>query len=64
MADKSTTEVKSAWAAVWVILIGLGMAGGGAYLVYKYRLRVCKQLLPYLGFPRQSYKYKPMECQC
>ncbi|KAJ4716155.1 Vacuolar-sorting receptor 1 [Melia azedarach] len=37
--NKSTTEVKSAWAAVWVILIGLGMAGGGAYLVYKYRLR-------------------------
>lgn len=33
--------MKSAWAAVWVILIGLAMAGGGAYLVYKYRLRVC-----------------------
>lgn len=30
----------SAWAAVWVILIGLAMASGGAYLVYKYRLRV------------------------
>ncbi|XP_050363891.1 vacuolar-sorting receptor 3-like [Argentina anserina] len=29
----------SAWAAVWVILIGLAMASGGAYLVYKYRLR-------------------------
>ncbi|MBA0843075.1 hypothetical protein Goarm_000293, partial [Gossypium armourianum] len=36
---KSGTEVKSAWAAVWVILIGLAMASGGAYLVYKYRLR-------------------------
>ncbi|KAK4491149.1 hypothetical protein RD792_001873 [Penstemon davidsonii] len=36
---KRSSEVKSAWAAVWVILIGLGLAGGGAYLVYKYRLR-------------------------
>ena len=40
IAGKSGTEVKSAWAAVWVILIGLAMAGGGAYIVYKYRLRV------------------------
>ncbi|KAE8691518.1 Vacuolar-sorting receptor 1 [Hibiscus syriacus] len=37
--SKTGTEVRSAWAAVWVILIGLGMADGGAYLVYKYRLR-------------------------
>ncbi|KAG8502030.1 hypothetical protein CXB51_000208 [Gossypium anomalum] len=37
--SKSGTEVRSAWAAMWVILIGLAMAGGGAYLVYKYRLR-------------------------
>lgn len=37
--SKTATEVRSAWAAVWVILIGLAMAGGGAYLVYKYRLR-------------------------
>ncbi|KAL3814311.1 hypothetical protein ACJIZ3_015579 [Penstemon smallii] len=37
--SKRSTEVKSAWAAVWIILIGLAMAGGGAYLVYKYRLR-------------------------
>ncbi|KAK2974482.1 hypothetical protein RJ640_018647 [Escallonia rubra] len=37
--SKRSTEVKSAWAAVWVIAIGLAMAGGGAYLVYKYRLR-------------------------
>ncbi|CAK9180848.1 unnamed protein product [Ilex paraguariensis] len=37
--SKRATEVKSAWAAVWVILIGLGMAAGGAYLVYRYRLR-------------------------
>ncbi|WMV12782.1 hypothetical protein MTR67_006167 [Solanum verrucosum] len=36
---KRAREVKSAWAAVWAILIGLAMAGGGAYLVYKYRLR-------------------------
>ncbi|RVW26768.1 Vacuolar-sorting receptor 4 [Vitis vinifera] len=38
--SKRATEVKSAWAAVWVILIGLAMAGTGAYLVYKYRIRV------------------------
>ncbi|KAJ6986327.1 vacuolar-sorting receptor 3 [Populus alba x Populus x berolinensis] len=37
---KSGTEVRSAWAAVWVILLGLVMAGGGGYLIYKYRLRV------------------------
>ncbi|GMJ09798.1 vaculolar sorting receptor 3, VACUOLAR SORTING RECEPTOR 3, binding protein of 80 kDa 2;2 [Hibiscus trionum] len=37
--SKTRTEVRSAWAAMWVILIGLAMAGGGAYLVYKYRLR-------------------------
>ncbi|KAL0454310.1 UNVERIFIED_CONTAM: Vacuolar-sorting receptor 3 [Sesamum latifolium] len=36
---KTTAEVKSAWTAVWIILIGLAMAAGGAYLVYKYRLR-------------------------
>lgn len=39
-AGKNARETKSAWAAVWVILIGLAMAAGGAYLVYKYRLRV------------------------
>ncbi|PQQ00536.1 vacuolar-sorting receptor 3 [Prunus yedoensis var. nudiflora] len=37
--SKAASGGKSAWAAVWVILIGLAMAGGGAYLVYKYRLR-------------------------
>ncbi|CAA3027250.1 vacuolar-sorting receptor 3-like [Olea europaea subsp. europaea] len=37
--SKRATEVKSAWVAVWVILIGLAMAAGGGYLVYKYRLR-------------------------
>ncbi|CAN0927154.1 Vacuolar-sorting receptor 3 [Linum grandiflorum] len=35
----SATEVRSAWAAVWVIFIGLAMAAGGGYLIYKYRLR-------------------------
>ncbi|KAK1385455.1 Vacuolar-sorting receptor 3-like protein [Heracleum sosnowskyi] len=35
----TATEGKSAWTAVWVILIGLAMAAGGAYMVYKYRLR-------------------------
>uniref|UniRef100_A0A2P2M8E4 Uncharacterized protein MANES_10G083300 n=1 Tax=Rhizophora mucronata TaxID=61149 RepID=A0A2P2M8E4_RHIMU len=37
--SKTGTEVRSAWAAFWVIFIGLGMAAGGGYLVYKYRLR-------------------------
>ncbi|GMJ05585.1 vaculolar sorting receptor 3, VACUOLAR SORTING RECEPTOR 3, binding protein of 80 kDa 2;2 [Hibiscus trionum] len=37
--SKTRTEVRSAWAALWVIFIGLAMAGGGAYLIYKYRLR-------------------------
>ncbi|KAK6159211.1 hypothetical protein DH2020_006525 [Rehmannia glutinosa] len=36
---KTTTEVRSAWTAVWIILLGLAMAAGGAYLLYKYRLR-------------------------
>lgn len=40
LTGKRATEVKSAWTAFWVILIGLAMAAGGAYLVYKYRLRV------------------------
>nr|CAN79862.1 hypothetical protein VITISV_021998 [Vitis vinifera] len=46
---KRATEVKSAWAAVWVILIGLAMAGTGAYLVYKYRIR------SYMDSEIQSY---------
>ncbi|KAK3193026.1 hypothetical protein Dsin_024336 [Dipteronia sinensis] len=37
--SKEAREVRSAWAAVWVILIGLALAAGGAYLVYKYKLR-------------------------
>ncbi|CAN1288896.1 Vacuolar-sorting receptor 3 [Linum perenne] len=32
--------LRSAWTAVWVIFIGLAMAAGGGYLIYKYRLRV------------------------
>ncbi|KAL3651693.1 Vacuolar-sorting receptor 3 [Castilleja foliolosa] len=37
--SKRASEAKSAWNAVWIILIGLGVAAGGAYLVYKHRLR-------------------------
>ncbi|KAF5183208.1 Vacuolar-sorting receptor [Thalictrum thalictroides] len=37
--SKKASEGKSAWTAVWVILIGLAMAAGGAYLIYKYRIR-------------------------
>ncbi|GMJ12807.1 vaculolar sorting receptor 3, VACUOLAR SORTING RECEPTOR 3, binding protein of 80 kDa 2;2 [Hibiscus trionum] len=37
--SKTGTEVRASWAAIWVILIGLAMSSGGAYLIYKYRLR-------------------------
>ncbi|XP_073148963.1 vacuolar-sorting receptor 3-like [Henckelia pumila] len=37
---KRATEVKSAWTAVWIVMIALAMAAGGAYLIYKYRLRM------------------------
>ncbi|XP_073307695.1 vacuolar-sorting receptor 3-like [Primulina huaijiensis] len=37
--SKRATEVKSSWVAVWVVLIGLAIACGGAYLVYRHRLR-------------------------
>lgn len=36
----SSQEGKSAWAAFWVIVTGLVLAAAGAYLVYKYRIRV------------------------
>ncbi|KAJ9551869.1 hypothetical protein OSB04_015914 [Centaurea solstitialis] len=37
--SKRVAESKSAWTAVWVILLGVAVAASGAYLVYKYRLR-------------------------
>ncbi|CAH9116637.1 unnamed protein product [Cuscuta epithymum] len=37
--SKTATQVKSSWAGVWIILIGLAAVSGGAYLIYKYRLR-------------------------
>ncbi|CAN7090201.1 unnamed protein product [Brassica rapa subsp. narinosa] len=37
--SKTGSQVRSAWAAVWLIMLSLGLAAGGAYLVYKYRLR-------------------------
>lgn len=33
-------EGRSAWTVFWVILVGLVMAAAGAYLLYKYRIRV------------------------
>ncbi|KAK1291708.1 Vacuolar-sorting receptor 1 [Acorus calamus] len=36
---KRTSQAKTTWVAVWVILIGLLMAAVGAYIIYKYRLR-------------------------
>ncbi|MCH99916.1 vacuolar-sorting receptor 1-like, partial [Trifolium medium] len=35
----ASQEGKSAWAAFWVIVIGLVLAASGGYLVYKYRIR-------------------------
>lgn len=37
---KRAGEGKSAWAAFWVIVIGLALAAACGYLIYKYRLRV------------------------
>ncbi|XP_022984499.1 vacuolar-sorting receptor 4-like [Cucurbita maxima] len=37
--SKHAGAVKSSWSFFWVILIGLAIAAGGAYMVYKYRLR-------------------------
>lgn len=45
---KTASEGRSAWAAFWIIILGLGIAAGGAYLVYKYRIRVSS--LTYLQF--------------
>lgn len=40
-AGKTASQGKSsAWTAFWVILLGLVLAAAGAYLVYKYRIRV------------------------
>nr|GMC83594.1 vacuolar-sorting receptor 3 [Ipomoea batatas] len=39
ISKKAVTEVRSAWTAVLVIILGLAVAAGGAYLVYKYRFR-------------------------
>lgn len=37
--SKNASGAKSSWSFFWVILIGLAIAAGGAYMVYKYRLR-------------------------
>ncbi|KAF3785794.1 Vacuolar-sorting receptor 3, partial [Nymphaea thermarum] len=37
--SKRAQEEKSMWIAAWAILIGLTVAGIGAYIIYKYRLR-------------------------
>lgn len=37
--SKTAAKQKSVWTAIWFIFIGLAIAGGGAYAVYKYRLR-------------------------
>lgn len=37
---KTGSQGRSTWAAFWLILLGVGMIAGGAFLVYKYRIRV------------------------
>ncbi|XP_026393462.1 vacuolar-sorting receptor 4-like [Papaver somniferum] len=37
--SKRSSGARSAWTAFWIIFVGLAMAAGGGYLVYKYRLR-------------------------
>ncbi|KAL0925991.1 hypothetical protein M5K25_004371 [Dendrobium thyrsiflorum] len=37
--SKKVVEARATWAAVWIILIVLAAIAGGAYMVYKYRLR-------------------------
>ncbi|XP_077233793.1 vacuolar-sorting receptor 3-like [Tasmannia lanceolata] len=37
--SKRASETKTAWAAIWIILIGLAVTSAGAYIIYKYRLR-------------------------
>ncbi|KAK7308798.1 hypothetical protein RJT34_05042 [Clitoria ternatea] len=37
--SKAASQGRSTWAALWLILIGIAMIAGGAYLVYKYRIR-------------------------
>ncbi|XP_019426567.1 PREDICTED: vacuolar-sorting receptor 1-like isoform X2 [Lupinus angustifolius] len=39
ISKTASQQGKSAWAALWVIFVGLVVAAGGAYLVYKYRIR-------------------------
>jgi hypothetical protein len=43
-AGKHSTSTLVGWGFLWVIFFGLALAGAGAYAVYKYRLRVKKQL--------------------
>lgn len=37
--SKKAGEAKATWAAVWIILVVLAVVTGGAYMIYKYRLR-------------------------
>uniref|UniRef100_A0A7N0T0M4 EGF-like domain-containing protein n=1 Tax=Kalanchoe fedtschenkoi TaxID=63787 RepID=A0A7N0T0M4_KALFE len=37
--SKTASEAKSSWLPFWLILVGLAVAGGAGYLIYKQRIR-------------------------
>jgi len=46
---KIGSQGRSTWAAFWLIILGVVMISGGAFLVYKYRIRVSSAALFHFG---------------
>jgi len=46
---KTGSQGRSTWAAFWLILLGVVMIAGGAFLVYKYRIRVSSAAFFHFG---------------
>ena len=46
---KTGSQGRSTWAAFWLILLGVVMIAGGAFLVYKYRIRVSSSAFSHFG---------------